>query len=136
MTKSQPPDQIKCWFREKETRASSTSLPQNEFEATRACACRVQESSLLDCKCSHHDVSVPEEIPNSLHRFIEDRFKGPVYSLFQIMMDDVYCGRNEKSVMNCRHRGWHKSNCDHYEDAGVICHAPKLQGHEVCCKIH
>ena len=79
--------------------------------------------------CRNHGVSVLEEMPNRLNT-------GPVYSLFQIMMDDVYCEGNEKSVMNCRHRGWHKSNCDHYEDAGVICHAPKLQGHEVCCKIH
>lgn len=45
--KSQPPDQIKCWFRETETRASLSSLPQNEFDAIRACACRVQEPQVL-----------------------------------------------------------------------------------------
>lgn len=47
------------------------------------------------------------------------------------IMDDVYCQGNEKSIMQCRHRGWYKSNCDHYEDVGVKCHAPKLQGHKI-----
>lgn len=46
-------------------------------------------------------------------------------------MDNVYCRGTEKSIDQCRHRGWHRSNCDHYEDGGVKCHVPQLQGHKV-----
>ena len=46
-------------------------------------------------------------------------------------MDNVYCRGTEKSIGQCRHRGWHRSNCDHYEDVGVKCHVPQLQGHKV-----
>lgn len=47
------------------------------------------------------------------------------------MMDDVRCKGTEKRLSDCRYRGWNKANCDHYEDVGVKCHAPKLQGHKV-----
>ena len=47
------------------------------------------------------------------------------------MIDNVYCRGTEKSIGQCRHRGWHRSNCDHYEDVGVKCHVPQLQGHKV-----
>ena len=51
-------------------------------------------------------------------------------------MDDVSCKGSEKSISQCRHRGWYKGNCDHYEDVGVKCHAPKLQGHMVCASLN
>ncbi|CAH3014529.1 unnamed protein product [Porites evermanni] len=49
----------------------------------------------------------------------------------RVMMDNVYCRGTEKSIDQCRHRGWHRSNCDHYEDGGVKCHVPQLQGHKI-----
>lgn len=51
--------------------------------------------------------------------------------MLQIMLDDVHCKGSERSITECRHHGWYKTNCDHYEDAGVKCHAPELQGHQV-----
>ncbi|PFX29780.1 Lysyl oxidase-like 2 [Stylophora pistillata] len=49
----------------------------------------------------------------------------------KIMLDDVYCVGNEKSIKQCKKSRWQKSNCDHHEDAGVRCNVPSLQGHEV-----
>jgi len=49
----------------------------------------------------------------------------------RVMLDNVHCRGSEKSITQCRHRGWYKTDCTHYEDAGVKCHAPQLQGHEI-----
>uniref|UniRef100_A0A673B6Z1 Soluble scavenger receptor cysteine-rich domain-containing protein SSC5D n=1 Tax=Sphaeramia orbicularis TaxID=375764 RepID=A0A673B6Z1_9TELE len=39
----------------------------------------------------------------------------------QVWMDDVDCVGNEASLSECRHRGFGEHDCDHNEDAGVIC---------------
>lgn len=49
----------------------------------------------------------------------------------KIMLDNVRCEGSERTITQCRHHDWYKTNCDHYEDAGVKCHAPELQGHQI-----
>ena len=43
------------------------------------------------------------------------RGRGPIW------LDDVQCRGYERSIVNCRHRGWGINNCGHSEDASVIC---------------
>ncbi|XP_076608394.1 uncharacterized protein LOC143333902 [Chaetodon auriga] len=40
-----------------------------------------------------------------------------------IWLDDVACSGSEKSLTECQHRAFGKHNCDHSEDAGVVCSA-------------
>ncbi|NXQ24812.1 DMBT1 protein, partial [Alaudala cheleensis] len=39
----------------------------------------------------------------------------------RIFLDDVQCRGDEASLQMCRHSGWGVHNCDHMEDASVIC---------------
>ena len=39
----------------------------------------------------------------------------------QIWLDDVRCSGSESSIVNCLHNSWGVQNCDHDEDASVIC---------------
>ena len=38
-----------------------------------------------------------------------------------IWLDELNCRGNEESLANCSHIGWNMSDCDHSEDAGLIC---------------
>ncbi|KAM9354220.1 scavenger receptor cysteine-rich domain-containing protein DMBT1-like isoform 2-T2 [Pholidichthys leucotaenia] len=39
----------------------------------------------------------------------------------QILLDDIECTGQEKSLAECPHKGFGEHDCDHNEDAGVIC---------------
>ena len=38
-----------------------------------------------------------------------------------IMLDDVDCTGTEYFIVDCKHNGYKKHNCDHSKDVGVIC---------------
>ncbi|XP_026992470.1 putative DMBT1-like protein isoform X2 [Tachysurus fulvidraco] len=41
----------------------------------------------------------------------------------EIWLDNVHCFGNESTITQCTHRGFGVNDCDHGEDAGVICSA-------------
>ena len=43
-----------------------------------------------------------------------------------ILMDNVECVGTEQSLAQCKFNGWTISNCDHGEDASVICQDSKF----------
>ena len=49
----------------------------------------------------------------------------------QVWLDDVECSGHEKSLADCPHRGLGEHDCDHNEDAGVVCSGNTCR--TVCC---
>ncbi|XP_075430044.1 lysyl oxidase homolog 3 isoform X2 [Ascaphus truei] len=47
----------------------------------------------------------------------------------RVWLDNVNCVGNEKSISDCKSRGWGNSDCTHEEDAGVICKDEKIPGY-------
>uniref|UniRef100_A0A8C0INI7 Lysyl oxidase homolog n=1 Tax=Chelonoidis abingdonii TaxID=106734 RepID=A0A8C0INI7_CHEAB len=47
----------------------------------------------------------------------------------RVWLDNVNCGGSEKSIADCKSRGWGNSDCSHEEDAGVICKDEHIPGY-------
>ncbi|KAL3987677.1 hypothetical protein ACER0C_014792 [Sarotherodon galilaeus] len=45
----------------------------------------------------------------------------------QIWLDDVACSGSESSLTECQHRGFGTHNCNHGEDAGVVCSGSQIR---------
>uniref|UniRef100_A0A8C1E3C2 SRCR domain-containing protein n=1 Tax=Cyprinus carpio carpio TaxID=630221 RepID=A0A8C1E3C2_CYPCA len=51
-----------------------------------------------------------------------------------IWLDDIKCSGSEGTLTQCSHKGLGKNDCNHGEDAGVVCSDPRLvNGSDSCC---
>ena len=63
-------------------------------------------------------------------------FYGPGSASMPILLDNVKCRGDESTIAACRHNGWRQNDCDHSEDASVVCWsetAPPVQGTAFNC---
>ena len=45
-----------------------------------------------------------------------------------ILLDNVNCGGGESSIFDCRHRIFGEHDCEHHEDAAVVCAGESSRG--------
>lgn len=59
--------------------------------------------------------------------------KGAVYGrgTGPILLDNVICRGTEENLLQCSHRPLYQTDCDHSEDAGVVCQGEN--SHSICC---
>ena len=50
-----------------------------------------------------------------------------------ILLDNVDCTGEEDSIYECSHNAWGNHNCDHSEDAGVVCSSTCQSACPACC---
>ena len=50
-----------------------------------------------------------------------------------ILLDNVQCTGNEASIFSCTHNSIGSHDCDHSEDAGVVCLEGKYIKHFITC---
>ena len=46
----------------------------------------------------------------------------------RIWLDNVKCSGTEANIADCRHNGWGRHNCEHWQDASVSCIVARLVG--------
>ena len=60
----------------------------------------------------------------------------------QIWLDNIECTGDEKTLVECSHRGWGVNSCDHSKDAGIVCNSKPLTRKElhvlpsIVCYLH
>ena len=67
--------------------------------------------------------------PGAVSAEVGGRF-GPGNSTQKILLDDLWCTGQETSLATCSFRRWGSSNCNHSEDAGVVC-KEKIKGNSL-----
>ena len=45
-----------------------------------------------------------------------------------ILLDNVNCNGRESNIFDCNHRNFGEHDCEHTEDAGVVCYGESSKG--------